>query len=53
MVFGWHGDMIVDGQPVNWSAYPHYDNAYTHTAWGSETMTLSHGGQSLPLDLKG
>ncbi len=50
--FGWEGEMTVDGKAVSWADYPHYDNAYTHTAWGEPTMTLRHAGKAMTLDLQ-
>jgi hypothetical protein len=51
VAFGWAGPLIVDGQPVDWSAFPHYSNAATDTPLGAETMTIAHQGDSLRLDL--
>jgi hypothetical protein len=50
--FGWQGAMLVNGKPENWRDYPHYDNLYTQTPMGAETMTLSYNQHSLKLDLK-
>jgi hypothetical protein len=50
--FGWEGPMRANGQAVSSEHYPHYDNLYTHTPWGAETMTLAHGGKSLTLELR-
>ncbi len=52
VVFGWEGDMTVEGLVVSWADYPHYDNAYTHTAWSDSTMTLAYAGKTITLDLK-
>ncbi|MEO8396087.1 MAG: hypothetical protein ABI700_24045, partial [Chloroflexota bacterium] len=52
--FGWHGDMIVNGQfVIRGDDTPHHDNIYTHTPWGADTMTLAYGVKSLTLDLRG
>jgi hypothetical protein len=49
--FGWEGAMLVNNEPERWEEYPHYDNLYTHTPIGAETMTLTCNGQLLTLDL--
>jgi hypothetical protein len=50
--FGWEGALTVDGNAITWDDYPHYDNAYTHTPWDAQAMTLAHAGLALTLDLK-
>src|SRR5262249_22063962 len=50
--FGWEGALIVYAEAVHWNNYPHYENAYTHTPWGAETMTLKYDDKALTLDLK-
>lgn len=52
LAFGWDGPLTVDGQPVDWSAFPHYANAYTTTPLGAEVMEIAHSGETLRLDLK-
>lgn len=52
LAFAWEGAMLVDSQPENWDDYPHYENAYTQTAMNVETMTITHEGETLALDLK-
>ena len=52
LTFGWGGPLTVGGQPVDWSAFPHYANAYTNTPLGAEIMEIAHGGETLRLDLK-
>jgi hypothetical protein len=50
--FSWDHPLLVDGQAQDWSDFPHYDNAYTHTPMGAERMVIHYGGDSLVLDLK-
>ena len=52
LAFGWEGPLMLNGQPVDWSAFPHYANAYTNTLLGSEIMEITDGGETLRLDLK-
>jgi hypothetical protein len=52
IVFGWEEAMLVNGKPERWEDYPHYNNVYTHTPMGAETMRLEYQGQSLTHDLK-
>jgi hypothetical protein len=52
LAFGWEGPLTVDGQPLDWSAFPHYANAYTDTPLGADIMEIAHGGETLRLDLK-
>ena len=49
--FGWDGPLLLDGLPQLLSGYPHYENAYTHTPHGADTMTIRHGEETLVLDL--
>lgn len=48
----WQEGMVINGKHENWDAMPHYANAYTQTPMNAETMTITHNGQSLTLDLK-
>ncbi|MEO1444516.1 MAG: hypothetical protein AAFV33_29255, partial [Chloroflexota bacterium] len=50
---GWNTGLSVNGtlQPRA-QDYPLYENTYTQTAIGDETMTISHGGESVRLDLQ-
>jgi hypothetical protein len=50
--FSWDQPLLVDGQAQDWSDFPHYDNAYTHTPMGAERMVIHYEGESLVLDLK-
>lgn len=50
--FGWERAFMVNGTAQDWHEFPHYENAYTQTAQGAETMTIRHAGQELILDLK-
>jgi hypothetical protein len=50
--FSWQGALSVDGAAVDWSDYPHYDNACTHTPFGADVMEIAFDGARLALDLR-
>lgn len=50
--FSWEGPTVVDGKPVDWEDFPHYDNLYTHVPPDSDHMVIAKGEHSLTLDLK-
>ena len=52
LAFAWEGALQVDGQPITWEDIPHYENLYTHTSLGAESMTIRHEDQHISLDLK-
>jgi hypothetical protein len=52
IAFGWDGPLTVDGEPEDWSNFPHYANAYTDTAMDADTMTLRYGDAAHTLDLR-
>ncbi|MEM6283897.1 MAG: hypothetical protein AAF787_17030 [Chloroflexota bacterium] len=50
---GWNTGLTVNGEiQPRAQDYPLYDNPYTQTAIGDERMTISHGGESVTLDLQ-
>ncbi len=53
LAFGWAGALRVNGQPVDWEAYPHYENAYTQTPMAANRMTIRLGDQQHTIDLGG
>lgn len=50
--FSWDQPLMVDGQAQDWNDFPHYENAYTQTPMGAETMVIHYDAESLVLDLK-
>lgn len=52
IAFGWEGPLLLDDQPADWSQFPHYGNAYTHTPMNAEILELRHQGETLRLDLR-
>jgi hypothetical protein len=52
LAFSWDQPLLVDGEAQDWNDFPHYENDYTQTPMGAETMTIRHGEQTLVLDLK-
>jgi hypothetical protein len=47
----WRGPLTVDGQALDPTRFPHYDNLYTHTPLGAETMRIASPHAQLTLDL--
>jgi hypothetical protein len=50
--FDWEGPMLVNGKPIDWANFPHYDNLYTHVPFDSDHMTIRKDDNTLSLDLK-
>jgi len=47
----WTGPLVVDGRPFDPTAFPHYDNLYTHTPMGAAAMDVASPIERLHLDL--
>ena len=47
----WTGPLLVDGQPFDPTAFPHYDNLYTHTPMDADAMDLDSPVERIHLDL--
>lgn len=45
LAFGWEGPLRVDGQTQDFDDFPHYENLYTNTPMGAQSMTLRFGQQ--------
>lgn len=50
--FGWEKPLLVDDRPQPLKDFPHYDNLYTRTPLGAETMVIRFDDDQLVLDLK-
>ncbi len=48
--FGWEGAFVVEGKPQRFD-FAHYENSYTRTPLGADTMTIRRGEERLVLDL--
>ncbi len=47
----WTGPLLVDGRPFDPTAFPHYDNLYTHTPMDADAMDLASPVERIHLDL--
>lgn len=52
LALDWEGELLVNDKPSPLKDFPHYENAYTRTNVGAETMRITVDGQSLVLNLK-
>ncbi len=51
LAFGWSGPMTAGGEAQRWDDLPHYANPYTQTPMDADVMAISHGGETLLIDL--
>jgi hypothetical protein len=49
LAFAWEGPLWVDGRSQDFSDFPHYENLYTDTPAGADTMTIRHGEDALTM----
>lgn len=52
LALDWEGEMVINDAAASLDDFPHYENAYTDTQLGAETMRITVEGQSIVLDLK-
>ncbi|MFO7976434.1 MAG: hypothetical protein R6V12_17570, partial [Candidatus Hydrogenedentota bacterium] len=48
--FGWTGEFLRNGRPVELDGYPRYDNPYVHAEFPSDTIIVKQRGCRLELD---
>ena len=50
VVFGWEGDLQVNGQAVPLHNYPRFDNPYAQTPFTARVVEINRGAEKLVLD---